>query len=141
MGFMDKVMFWKKDDFDFDNMSNDPMSDSSQMSDPSQDPFNNHQSIPNDPTQTQDFAPNPPAPGYNPSSHSPSPDSFSQANPSMNSGSVSQREIELLNSKLDTIKALLASLDQRVGVIEQIARAEQVRMQQEQQGKQGNHLW
>ena len=138
MGFMDKVMFWKKDDFDFDNIENDS---------PNSNPTSNLDSNPfgqnNDPAGpvTDSFTANPStlssqAPNYNPEAHSP--DAFAQKNSSMSSG-VSSRELELISSKLDTIKALLASLDQRVGIIEQIARAEQEKDRQNQQPK--NHLW
>ncbi|MAG60265.1 hypothetical protein CL619_00615 [archaeon] len=135
MGFMDKLMFWKKDDFDFDSISNDPMKPTGSTS-TSPDPFASS----TNPTTPDPFASQNPtsptgAPNYNPSAHAP--EAFAQAKSS--AAGPSSREVELMNSKLDTIKALLASLDQRVGVIEQIARAEQAKHQKEQQPK--NHLW
>lgn len=42
--------------------------------------------------------------------------------------SLSSRDIDLLNSKLDTIKALLNSLDQRLASLERIAGVEQKKM-------------
>ena len=130
-------MFWKKNDFDFDSISDDPMKNAMSQSPPSDplgspsnpttDPFADHASASQDPLA---------APSYDPSSHKPS--AFGQAKAAQNAN-VSKRDLELLNSKLDTIKALLASLDQRVGTIEQIARAEQAKQRQEQQPK--NHLW
>ncbi len=141
MGFMDKVMFWKKDEFDFDSMSSDPFSSKSQGG-----PAQDNLGLPSDSPAADPFAAQAPkqtpigspgeAPDYNPSEHAPN--AFSQAR-GQDTGGITHREIELISSKLDTIKALLASLDQRVGVIEQIARAEQA--QQQQNKGQANRLW
>ena len=133
MSITDKLMFWKKkSEFDLDSISDDPMNFN-----PSTDPMGS----PNNPTTDPFATENPldqsaaPAPGYNPSEHKPQ--AFGQAKTSQ--PTITRRDLELLSSKLDTIKALLASLDQRLGVVEQIARAEQLRMQKEQPPK--NHLW
>ncbi len=48
------------------------------------------------------------------------------------SSSASSRDFEILNSKLDTIKALLENLNHRVTAIEQIAKGEQQQQQRRQ---------
>lgn len=127
-------MFWKKDDdFDFNSISADPMNTGASTI---SDPFAASAGQAADPYGANPSGSPIEAPGYDPNSHIP--DSFAQAKSNQNSMS-SSRELELISSKLDTIKALLASLDQRVGVIEQIARSEQAQNQQAQQPK--NHLW
>ena len=137
MSLKDKLMFWKKnDDFDFDRISDDPLNSNlseqknkdilGSSSNPTTDPF----------AQVQDQANLNSPPSYNPNNHSPNQLSNSTTT---NSNSISRREIELLNSKLDTIKSLLASLDQRLGVIEQVSRTQQAKVQERQQPK--NHLW
>ena len=136
MGLMDKVMFWKKDDdFDFNSVSADPMNTGTSAS--SSDPFATPAGQTAGPYGANSSGSPIEAPGYNPSSHVP--DAFAQARVNSSTSAPSARDLELISSKLDTIKALLASLDQRVGIIEQIARTEQAKNQQAQQPK--NHLW
>ncbi|MBR9683388.1 hypothetical protein GOV03_02510 [Candidatus Woesearchaeota archaeon] len=43
-------------------------------------------------------------------------------------GTISSRDLELINSKLDTIKAILGSVDQRIANLEKIAGVEQKKM-------------
>ncbi|MBT4445796.1 hypothetical protein HOA92_03885 [archaeon] len=131
MGLKDKLMFWKKsDDFDFD-MPKDPLGiNKTNPGVPVQDNLN----LPSD---TNDpFAPDIAMPGAAPSP--PAPTSFSAKRDNEKS-TATHRDAELMNSKLDTIKAILQSLDQRVGAIEQIARADQARQQQKNNPK--NRLW
>jgi hypothetical protein len=146
MSIKDKLMFWKKDDpFDFDNFSPNQSANPDPLgTNASQTPLQENLGLPSDNVQDT-FAPssqggpqNYPgeAPAYNMDAQKPS--AFANAATAKND-SQTQREMELLNSKLDTIKALLASLDQRMGVIEQIARAEQAKQQKE--NRPGNHLW
>jgi len=42
--------------------------------------------------------------------------------------SLNSRDLELINSKLDTIKAILNSMDQRIANLEKVAGVEQKRM-------------
>jgi hypothetical protein len=129
MGLKDKLMFWKKsDDFNFD-MPTDPLATSqSNPAPPLQDNLNLPSDV-NDPFAT-------PKSQQSPIVAPPAPSSFSAKRDNQ---VATHREAELINSKLDTIKALLQSLDQRVGSIEQIAKADQAK--QQQKTDQNNHLW
>ncbi len=133
MGMLDKLMFWKKDDdFDFKSLSNDPLGST---------PLHENIGLENDPfgqdslaTKTQNTPPTQPqAP---PPMDDLKPEAFGQAKQA--SGT---RDLELISSKLDTIKALLQSLDSRVTNIERIAKQEEVQQRQEQQNKQNHKLW
>ncbi len=133
MSFVDKLKFWKKEDsFDFDDLAHKEMG--------KDDPFNTKLSTETgpDPFAEPNLHSATPVGSHQPTTiHDPlAPKSFSQpAGAAMrhpSSGQVAQftltkRDIELLNSKLDTIKAVLQSLDQRV------ARFEQPNAQQQQQ--------
>ena len=121
MSFFNKLAFWKKeDDFDFDKMADQELHHQPLTDPPIQDNLGLESSDPNfqQPQPAHDpFASPPPT--------SPPPDHFNQQqhSSSPSSGSFSSqpmqnKDMELLNSKLDTIKALLASLDQRMANIE-----------------------
>tara|TARA_Y100000310_G_C20302833_1_gene632626 strand:+ start:164 stop:559 length:396 start_codon:yes stop_codon:yes gene_type:complete len=131
MSVLDKLKFWKKHDaFDFDELTSQsantpgavPKDDlglgPSALDTPTSfdsDPFKTKS------TQTRHDAPS----------------SFSENQSHNQSPSgISKTEVELLSSKLDTIKAILQSLDQRIAHIEQIAKSEQ-----NQKPKDTNHLW
>ena len=118
MGLLNKLMFWKKEEeFDFEGAAAKEMSRPKGKSD--------------------EF-------GYdyqNPALEEKSafPDSFSSASsrdtPSLSPATLSrptapdnvQRDLELISSKLDTLKAMLGSLEQRLGNIEKAAGVEQKR--------------
>ncbi len=113
MGILDKLAFWKKeDDFNFDQ------SMSQEMSQPSAFPpeFNSQES------------PFPAEPDLNssptPTSSQASPQQYAQASrsslypgssvPTPVMSSSGSRDLDLINSKLDTIRAMLASIEQRL---------------------------
>lgn len=128
MGVLDKVMFWKKnDDFDFDKLTDTKFDDSKPLQDglssdqSSSDPFGtqNNQTDPisslsqqqTPPTQQSSFQQN------NQFQNNQQPQ---QHNPDFNY-QLPNRELELISSKLDTIKAILMSLDQRTSNLEKVA--------------------
>jgi hypothetical protein len=120
MGILDKIKFWKKDEdeFGFDDFSDKTM----QQSIP---PDNTGFSKDPIPGQTEK------SPFDQPSTEeSLSPPNFGEVQKPISTPTApappsvpqsSQRDIELINSKLDTIKALLASMDQRMSNIEKAA--------------------
>ncbi len=122
---LDKLKFWKKHDtFDFDELTS---SSANLPGSVPKDDLGLGPSVMDSPSSS--FGQKPRAQAARPS-----PPSFGQERAEPGSG-VNKTEIELLSSKLDTIKALLQSLDQRVARIEQIAGAEQ------QKQKETSHLW
>ena len=135
-------MFWKKDDdFDFDSMTdgqmkNDPLlsgSSSDPLNAPAADPF----AVPPATPGAPDVSANPIAPPPAQTGSVAQPAAMQQQqemrqSSSSGSSGVSSRDIELVSSKLDTIKALLASLDQRMANLEKVAGVEQ---------KQKERLW
>ena len=134
MSLKDKLLFWKKDKFDFDSIGSDPLGTGVNKG-----LAQDNLGLPSDASGSDPFATGDPtsgaampAPSYN--EHVRNPSAFSQAK---GASGTNLREMELINSKLDTIKALLASLDQRMGIVERIARSEQA----EQQKDSRNRLW
>ncbi len=53
---------------------------------------------------------------------------LSPSMPSQPSGAITSRDVELINSKLDTLKAILNSMDQRIAHLEKAAGVEQKKM-------------
>ena len=116
MSFLGKVKFWKKEDeFDFDKLA--------------------EQEIQKGPDETglgpipgfeeKTAAEEPPVEGlFTSKSASPSP---YKPGAGLSTGSARDRDrdLELLNSKLDTIKALLISMDQRLANLEKYSGVEQ----------------
>ncbi len=112
MSIFGKLKFWKKHD-DFEDLINQPMPQDNLGLEPKppgleeKSPFENlspgtqptSQSLPPSPFQTE---PTTPATPFAKATAPPGP----------------QRDLELISSKLDTIKALLQSLDQRIGNLE-----------------------
>ncbi|MDO9580303.1 MAG: hypothetical protein Q7J06_07015 [Bacteroidales bacterium] len=102
MSFFGKLKFWKReDDFNFDNIASKEMG-----------------SLPHD-----ELNPNQPPMEEKSMFQDPAVQDFHQdaqlTHQYKETPSSGNRELELINSKLDTIKALLNSLDQRVGHLEQ----------------------
>ncbi len=122
-------MFWKKDDeFDFDKLADEAMKRETAQQplgfehDPLGD--SNRPLFPEEPAQTAFSQPgHPGSPPLNASR--PSVSSFGPSFQQSASAQTSEREIELLNSKLDTIKAMLNSIDQRLSHIEQTSGSQQ----------------
>ena len=132
MGMLDKLKFWKhEDEFDFSSAVDSHMGSTPGLGDtgmPVQDDLGLDEKSPFDVNApgamkgTDPFGANMSAPS--------APQSFDQPHPSSNAAynkqqqpqtSGSSRDIELLSSKLDTIKALLSSLDQRMAHLERAA--------------------
>lgn len=125
MGFFDKLTFWKKKD-EFGDLGKDfgkdlgldtnqsPSPDLGMGLEPlpSQQPFQKYPSFP----PQQNFQ----APNFQ------SPPSFQQAYPpASNDSYIASKNLEVISSKLDALKASIDSLNQRVANIEAIARGEQ----------------
>jgi len=128
MSVLDKLKFWKKHDaFDFDDLTTTSANTPGAV--PKDDlglgpsALDTPSSFDTDPLKTTPRQP------------SETPSSFSE-NQKQAAPGISKTEVELLSSKLDTIKAILQSLDQRIARIEQIAKAEQ-----KQNTKETSHLW
>ena len=112
MGMFSKLAFWKKDDdFDFDNLAQKdldlgmgkngtPIQDNLGLDEKS--PFADHTAGLDAPTT------NP----YSPQSQTPTP-----ITPPAPTG-MGDRDLELISSKLDTVKAILTSMDQRIANLE-----------------------
>ncbi len=116
MGILNKLMFWKKeDDFDFDRMTQQEMGKSPSLG---PDPLAGSQGFPDEKSAfgSDPFSPKPTF-GQPSTSRADEPaamDSWKQQN---NTGG-SSKDIELINSKLDTLKAILTSMDQRLSNVE-----------------------
>lgn len=133
MSFLERLAFWKKEEENFDDIANrsatdlnnpmktdlgvsDPFNNSPTTLQPSHDPFNQLDENPNQMKDTQ-------------------PPQYKSQN--INGTNVAQdimdkKEIELINSKLDTIKVLLESLNQKVSKIDQKSQTS---------SKEGHNLW
>ncbi len=134
MGLLDKLMFWKKEDeFGLDNLNNkdfnvggltdDPLNSSSPSSfGAEKSPFGDDQSIGSSPqlgntpfpTTSQNM------PGTRSTGNS-FPPSSSQNQPWQSLSpqpTNSSKDLELINSKLDTLRAMLQSIDQRLNEME-----------------------
>lgn len=132
MGLFDKLMFWRKDDLDFDKLAQEAMHKESLGHD---DPFLSganpstfdHKSAFD---AQSGFGASPTAtPSYSqPTSPAMPKDSFDAQRLSMQS--TSSRDMELVNSKLDTIKVMLNSIDARLANVEKNSNAGQKPPQQ-----------
>ncbi len=143
---MDKIMFWKKDDdFDFDKLTDTNFDESKPLQDETDLDKNNADPFGSQDNQTTPTSSSPFNQSQDPSSQQ---SSFKQNSQLFNNQTSQQnnqqhnpdfnyqlpnRELELISSKLDTIKAILMSLDQRTSNLERIAGV----------GKKndGNNLW
>lgn len=131
MGFLDKVMFWKKDeDLDFDKLAQDTMNKEEAESPGSWGMEHTPLGSPDRPLFPQDAADSQGLRqvGQQGNSNLSGSAPFVSQNNATGSSSFgrvqgqslgSAREVELINSKLDTIKAMLGSIEQRLGVLEQ----------------------
>ena len=125
MGILNKILFWRHDDeLDFDKLADqqlktglkdDPLLDQPDFEERS--PFPEQEPI--RPTTARGSP-------YKQTTYQQPPTSFSQSTENM------QKDLELISSKLDTIKAMLSSLDQRTANLERAAG-----VQQQQRGR----LW
>ena len=133
MGFLNKLLFWKheEDDFNFDDIAK---KNSSQQQ-------NQQPGFPQDDLGIPDTLASKPEESFssNPLDATTKSDNLSLSTPSgYNNQSSSQqnnftrKDIELINSKLDTIKALIGSLDQRMYNLEKVT---------DKKEKPKNELW
>ena len=101
-----KLMFWKHDDFDFDNdsLSKEPSFSSQPTNQQSQSGFN-----PSDPLSS----PIPQSPSFNPQPFPPQQTPLQQQS--------TNRDLELVAAKLDALRVTLESMNQRLTNLERIA--------------------
>ncbi|MBI2151578.1 hypothetical protein HYU21_02520 [Candidatus Woesearchaeota archaeon] len=130
MGIFDKLAFWKKDEFDFDHLTEKEMSGSS-----GKDLFGpmpeEHSLGPEKSAFASDLSNvSKPLPFEEPPSIFGAPQTIQKSSSSLSLSNfsapgsaafTSNRDLELLNSKLDTIKAMLTNIDQRLNQIERPA--------------------
>lgn len=103
MGFLDKVKFWKReDDFDFDKI----VEEHSAGAKPGFEKDELGLGHPDLGLEEKSPFPDTPISGKTTSAYTPP------------LGGSRDRELELINSKLDTLKALLTSIDQRLANVE-----------------------
>ena len=123
MGLLNKIMFWKKDDdFNFDHLANQEMGKSDIGSDlPMQDDLG----LDKKPAGLDEKSPFQDAPATTGASAFPEssettamPPKNPATAPSPGGLSGGNRDLELISSKLDTIKAMLISMEQRIANIE-----------------------
>ena len=131
MGFFSKL-FGKNDDFDLDAPipGEDLLGETKGMPDFSQDTsiptdnlgLNEQPVIPNEYSTPSGLPPH----LEEPMSSSPDrPASLTQPTTLATNPGTPQRDLELINSKLDTLKAILSSMDQRIANLEKAAGVEQ----------------
>ncbi len=157
MGLLDKLMFWKKEDeFGLDNfgakdfnkdfnvggLTDDPLKSSSPSSFGSEkSPFGSDQDIGSSPqlgntpfpTTTQNL-PGTRSTGNSGSNFNSSPSQnqpWQSQSPQPFQSPASAKDLELINSKLDTLRAMLQSIDQRLNDIERTSASD----------KQKQRLW
>ena len=128
MGVLDKLMFWKKEEeFSFDDLAEKEMGHKDLLGQDSLGLGNSPQE-PGFAEAELGWVPNAPAPSPTRFSASGSSPLYSRQSSSGMGASgypanypARERELELIDSKLETIKALLASLDQRIANLEKSA--------------------
>ncbi|MBI2662061.1 hypothetical protein HYX11_01235 [Candidatus Woesearchaeota archaeon] len=135
MGLLDKILFWKKrDEFDFEDMANKQMP-SSGLTMPEglgeNDPFKEKSMFP------ENKSPFEPHEEESLGARSAMPPSGMQRQsyPGIQQQSGQQgygqnRDLELINSKLDTLKAMLTTIEQRMAEMERASGIEQKKKQE-----------
>ncbi|MBI2573478.1 hypothetical protein HYV86_06450 [Candidatus Woesearchaeota archaeon] len=123
MGIFDKLLGRKDEpNIDFDaltkhELERDPFKPQSDPFSPQTDSFDQPSSaFPSTPTFT---TPTRPSPYQEPHFSSPEPPRFSSSSQNASGPYGRDKELELINSKLDTIKAMLAAMEQRLNSLEQ----------------------
>ena len=118
MGILNKLLFWRRDDeFDFDTLA-----DQHAKTELKDDPFGLNQPPEHDlepPAFTQQSATKAQGSPYKQTNFQPT--TLSSPNKNV------EKDLELISSKLDTIKAMLSSLDQRTANLERAAGVQQQR--------------
>ncbi len=129
MGMFDKLAFWKKDDdVDFDKLADQaagktdlPHHDNLDMEEKNRLGLDEKPMFPEDPAGQTNQLPHHLQESAMPSDATTSPTPGSAAQHPMGPN----RDLELINSKLDTLKATLTSVEQRIANIEKAMGAEQ----------------
>jgi len=105
MSFLNKLLFWKHDELDFDDLTNKEMQGMQPDFMAEKSPFDEHQEE---------------TPSAFPSSSLPPRSSPASLAPASFSRGAESRgtDLELINSKLDTIKAQLNAIEQRLAGLE-----------------------
>src|SRR3989338_3632905 len=122
MGILNKILFWRREpELDFDDLAKDSLPKDPLI--PPEEEIDTQQRRNLGLDESSPFPDDSPSPVQPPSSTSYKPSPYQQSSsysrpPPPTSFSSPDRELELINSKLDTIKALLASLDQRLATVE-----------------------
>lgn len=138
MSFFDKIAFWKKDDDPLANLDTDFTKPLSATGAPPS-TFDSNFSQTSYGQQNNNFN----SQSFGQSSFGSSNSGFGQNNfevrpvqqpqsPSM--GNMDHRELEIVSSKLDAIKAMLESINQRLANVERIAMAEETDARKRQRG-------
>ena len=128
MGILNKILFWRHDDeFDFDSLADKDLGKAPLHDDPlglDQKPEGLEEASSFDEIGRQgDFSETRPAyPSSSPSRPQASP--FAARQPAAVPASMHDRDLELISSKLDTVKAILSSMDQRISNLERAAGVE-----------------
>jgi len=121
MGILNKILFWRHDDeMDFDALADSQLK-TGIKDDPlglDQPDFEERSPYPNPEPSRPIMARGSP---YKQTAFQQQPGTFAQPNDNI------QRDLELISSKLDTIKAMLTSLDQRTANLERAAGVQQQR--------------
>ena len=120
MGVLDKLMFWKKDDeFDFDNVAKKEM----QNAGIPHDDLNIETKSPWEEKSVFDAQDHPPitAPPLG-QKFPPQPSPYQQQNVPASAGN---HDLDLINSKLDTLRAMLQSIEQRLVGLERTGGTEE----------------
>jgi hypothetical protein len=124
MGFFSKLAFWKKKD-EFESLglgekgaSLGPDLSSSDLGLSTASGLEGGYGLPTQPTQQ----PTPPQPSFQ---QQPSYQQFQQPSPQQPQGFTAEKDLEIISSKLDALRAALDSINQRLANLEAIARGEQ----------------
>lgn len=125
MGILNKLMFWKRDDdFDFDNLAEKEMK--GDLGGP--DPLGIEQKTPGleekSPFDEMPTTEAHPELGEQANLSSPMDPAAITSPQTPQAPGTEMRDLELISSKLDTIKAILTSMDQRVANLERAAGVE-----------------
>lgn len=140
MGIFDKLLFWKrKDEFDFDDLANKQMPGGemphpSEFAEQTQNPFEEKPVFPdNSPFDKHEEDPFGTKSSFSPTGmaqpQKPSYPGAQQSAPQQAYGGPN-RDLELINSKLDTLKAMLTTIEQRMTDIERTTGADKPKKQE-----------
>jgi hypothetical protein len=136
MGILNKLMFWKnEDDFDFDDLAKKEMGTGAPVQDNlglDQKPsgLDEKSMFQDEPAEQQEspLGQQPAAPSFGQSATAPQQPAMAQpamVQPVAPAPATGLKDMDLINSKLDTLKAILNSVDQRLANIEKSTSGDQ----------------